>query len=154
MAALRYEDVRWFDVPVNDALRVGGVQRIRNFDAALQEKFQFHWSPCNLMLQGLAIEEFHHDVGLTVFLADFVNRTDVRMIQRRGGTGFASQTFECLRVFGQFLRKKLQCDMSAQIRILGFVNDTHPTPTEFREDAVVRDGLANHGKKAALGGTC
>ena len=106
------------------------------------------------MLQGLAVQEFHHNVGLAVFLADFVNRTNVWVIQGRGGTGFASKTLKCLGVLGQFLRKKLQGDMSAQIRILGFVNDTHPTPTEFREDAVMRDGLANHGKKAALGGTC
>jgi hypothetical protein len=39
--------------------------------------------------------------------------------------------------------------MSAKIRILGFVNHTHSTPAEFPDDAVMRDGLANHGRKLA-----
>jgi hypothetical protein len=52
-------------------------------------------------------------------------------------------------VLGQFLRKKLQCNMSAKIRILGLVNHTHPSAAEFFEDAVVRDGLANHRQKLA-----
>src|SRR5580704_9989992 len=39
--------------------------------------------------------------------------------------------------------------MSAKIGILGFVNHTHPTPAQFPEDAVMRDGLANHGEGTA-----
>ena len=42
--------------------------------------------------------------------------------------------------------------MSAQIGILGFVNHAHSTPAELPEDAVVRDGLANHDKELLLGG--
>ena len=49
-----------------------------------------------------------------------------------------------LGVFGQFRREKLQCHVSAKIRILGFVNHTHPAATELFEDTVVGDGLANH----------
>jgi hypothetical protein len=33
--------------------------------------------------------------------------------------------------------------------VLGLVDHTHPTTTEFFEDAVVRDGLANHGQRLA-----
>ena len=42
-----------------------------------------------------------------------------------------------------------------KIGVLGFVNHTHPAPAEFLEDAVVRDGLANHGAEtgAILGRT-
>jgi integrase len=52
------------------------------------------------MLERHPIEIFHHDEGLLSVLADFVDRANVRVVQRRGGTGFATKTFERLRVLG------------------------------------------------------
>ena len=34
--------------------------------------------------------------------------------------------------------------MPAQVDVLGFVHNAHPSPAQLREDTVVRDGLTDH----------
>jgi hypothetical protein len=66
------------------------------------------------------------------------------MVQRRSGTGFPAEALQGLRVLGNVVRKEFQSDKALKIGVLGFVNYTHPTTAEPFDDAVVRDGLANH----------
>jgi hypothetical protein len=102
----------------------------------------------------LAIEKFHCDELLTILLADIVNRADIRMAERRSRLRLPPESFERLRVVRQIFGKELQGDGAIEPRIFGLVNDTHPTATEFFKNAIVRDGLANHGWKDALEGAC
>jgi hypothetical protein len=37
LATLGHENVRWFDVAMNDALRMGGVKRVGNLDGKVEE---------------------------------------------------------------------------------------------------------------------
>jgi len=37
-----------------------------------------------------------------------------------------------------------QCCLAAQAEVFGLINDTHPAAAEFFQNAIVRDGLANH----------
>jgi hypothetical protein len=46
---------------------------------------------------------------------------------------------------GSSARKPSTGDKTTKVDILGLVDDTHPAITEFFGDAVVRDGLADHG---------
>jgi hypothetical protein len=73
-----------------------------------------------------------------------MNRADVGMIQSRSSLSFTAESFECLRVAGQVFWKELQRDEAVESRVLGFIDHAHPAATEFFQDAVVRDGLANH----------
>ncbi len=41
-----------------------------------------------------------------------------------------------------------------ELGVLGLVHHAHATATELLDDAVVRDGLANHCCDAALGDAC
>src|SRR5215510_504725 len=66
------------------------------------------------------------------------------MIERRGGASFTAKAFRCLLVLCKFFGKKLHSYEASQFGILGFVNDTHTTASELFDDAVVRDGLADH----------
>ena len=43
------------------------------------------------------------------------------------------------------LGQKLQCDKAAKLSVLRLIDDTHAATTEFLDDAVVRDGLSDHG---------
>ena len=45
--------------------------------------------------------------------ADFVNGTDVRVVQGGSSTRLASESFEGLWIAGQFVRKELQGDEAA-----------------------------------------
>ena len=73
------------------------------------------------------------------------NRADVGVVQCRCGLGFALKTGECLRVSGNFLRQELEGDETMQPRVFSFVDDAHPAAAQLLDDAVVRDGLADHG---------
>ena len=95
------------------------------------------------MLQGRAIEELHRDVGAPSCFADFVNRADVGMVQSGGGTGFTPKAFQSLRVFGHIIGQELECDEAAQVSVFSLVNNAHPTPAEFLDNVVVRDGSAD-----------
>ena len=45
--------------------------------------------------------------------------------------------------------KKFQRDEALKLEVLRFVNDSHAASTELIGDAVVRNGLANHGNWGA-----
>jgi hypothetical protein len=95
------------------------------------------------MLQSHPIETFHGEVGLSVRFADVVNRPDVRMIQRRSGSRLAPESFEGRRVIGQFMRKKFQRNIAAEVGVLSFVHHAHVTAAKLFSDAIVGDGLTN-----------
>ena len=79
-----------------------------------------------------------------VLIVNFVDRADVRMVQGGGSLGFALEAAESLRVLGDFIGQELQGDKAAELHVLGFVDHTHPAATQLLDDAVVRDGLADH----------
>jgi hypothetical protein len=47
--------------------------------------------------------------------------------------------------------QKLQGDEAVQFYVLGFIYHTHTAATELLDDAVVRDGAANHGWRRTQG---
>ena len=52
-----------------------------------------------------AVRALHRDKGLSVLVVNFVDRTDVGMIQRGGGLSFTLEAAKGLRVFGDLVRK-------------------------------------------------
>ena len=45
---------------------------------------------------------------------------------------------------GDFIGKKFEGNEPTKLGVFGFVDDTHPAPAEFLDDAVMRDGLPDH----------
>jgi len=70
--------------------------------------------------------------------------TDVGMIQGRCGTSFPAEALERLRAPSNLFRQELQGDEATKLGVLGLVHHAHPTAAELFDDAVVRDGLADH----------
>ncbi len=153
-----HEYIGGFDVPVDDAPFVCGIERIGHLNSQLQHSLERKRISFDEMFESLAIEEFHHNEVLPLMLADLVNRADIGMVQRGCGAGFPSEPFHRVRVFGEFFRQELQGHGTAQVHVLGLVHYAHTSSTEFLKDAVMRDRLANHGGEnhlflAILGGT-
>jgi hypothetical protein len=48
------------------------------------------------------------------------------------------------RVFGYVVGQELESHKATELDILSFVNHTHPAAAQLLDDAVVRDGLADH----------
>ena len=72
------------------------------------------------------------------------------MVQRGSGLGFAPETLQCLGVLGDIVGQKLQSHKAAKSSVLSLVDDTHPAAAELLDDAVVRDGLADHAQGNAM----
>jgi len=58
--------------------------------------------------------------------------------------GFALEAGECLQITGNFLRQELEGNEAMQPRVFGFIDHAHAPAAEFLDDAVVRDGFADH----------
>src|SRR5215831_9171136 len=95
------------------------------------------------MPECLSLQQFHGNEGSPICLVNFIDRADVRVVQRGGGLGFSLKTRQCLRVFGYIVREELEGDKSTELHVLRLINHTHPTTTQLLDDAVVRDGLAD-----------
>src|SRR6266849_1139520 len=141
---LGHENVCGLDVPMNDTLRVSRVQSVGDLDPERQHYLHVQGPTGDAVLQGHSVEKLHRDECFAVLVVNFVNRADVGMVQGRGGLGFALKAAECLRVFGYVVGQELECDKPAELHILSLVHHTHPSTTELLNDAVVRDGLADH----------
>src|SRR5208283_4501529 len=144
VAALGEEDVRGFDVAMDDASSVSGVQCVRNLDGERQNQLGFHRTPRDAVLQCQPVQKLHGNERMTIVLADFVDRADVGVVQGGSCACFPAEAFERLRVLSYVLGQKLQRDKAAKFRVLGLINNTHASAAELLDDAVVRDDLADH----------
>src|SRR5713101_744216 len=81
-------------------------------------------------------------------LRNLINRTDIGMVQGRCCAGLPAEAFQNLRVLGNVVRQKFQGDETTEHRILGLVDDTHAPAVQLLDDAVVRDGLADHWRES------
>ena len=99
------------------------------------------------MLQRLSFQQFHGDEMLAVRFVDLVNRADVRMIERGGGKGFALESFAGCGIILHFRGQEFQRDVAPQLEVFGFVDHTHPAAAELRENPVMRNGFADHGRR-------
>src|SRR6266849_8419529 len=100
MTSLSDEDVGGLNIPVHDALRMSGIERIRNLNREGQHALDFQRSACNAVLQGHPVQKLHGDEVLTASLVNLEDHANVGMIERGGGLHFPLETGEGLGVFG------------------------------------------------------
>jgi hypothetical protein len=144
VAALGDKDIRGLDVAMDDAVGMGGVERVGDFDTDAEEHFEIERTAGDVMLQRFAVEKFHDDVGVGVFFAEIVDGADVWMIESGGGLGFALEALERLMIVGQGFGEEFQGHEAMELGVFCFVNDAHAAATEFFGDAIVGDGAADH----------
>src|SRR5579863_10758802 len=101
---------------MDNALRVRGIQRVSHLNANIQQPLQLERAALYHVLQGLSAEALHHEKEMPLVLANFVDGTNIRMIQRRRRPRLAAKTLERLRIFRGFVRQKLQRDETAEHR--------------------------------------
>ena len=72
---------------------------------------------------------------------DFIDRTDVWVIQSGGGLGFALKAGESLRIASDFGREEFESHEAVQLGVFGFVDHSHAAAAQFFEDVIVRNVL-------------
>src|ERR1035438_6695641 len=150
MAAARDKEVGGFYVPVNNTFTMGGVQRIGDFDGQGQEGNRIDGHPGNAMRERDPFKKLHGDEGLAASLpnsalADFINGADIGMVERGGGACSPAEALERLGLRSDVFGKEFEGDEPSQVDVFGLVHDTHAATAQLLDDAVVRDGLADHG---------
>ena len=113
--------------------------------------FDLQRTALDLVLESRAVQQFHGDEGLALLLADVVDGADIGMVQSGGRPGLALEAVQGLRVLGNIFRQELQSDKAVQPGVFGLVNHAHAAATELLDDAVMRDGLADHWRTMLLG---
>jgi hypothetical protein len=105
-----------------------------------------HWQRFahDALAERLAFQQLHRDERLPMLVVNFVDRADVGVIEGRGSFGFALEAAKSLEVLRDIIGQEFQRDETVQLDVLGLIDDTHAAPAQLLQDAVVRDGFANH----------
>src|SRR5258708_901420 len=98
-----------------------------------------------------AMQKLDHDERLPILLVDFMNCANVGMVQSRSGLGFTAKTAQDLSTFGHFVGQKLQRNKAIEFGVLGFEYYAHPAGAQLLDNAIVQDGLADHGRTLVAG---
>ena len=102
------------------------------------------------MLQRLPFQKFHDDEGLAFVFADVVDRADVGVVEGRSGARLALEPLQGLMILCQFLGQELERHEAAELGVLGLVDHAHAPATQLLQNAIVRNGLANHARNQPL----
>ena len=144
MAAVGDEDVGRLDVAVDDPLGVGGFERVGEFRAEFKNSIGREWPPAIKLMKRRALQPFHRHKMAAGVLSDIVNRADVRMIEGRGGAGLALEPFDSCGFLDSSSERNFNATVTPQPRVFGQVDNAHATLAQLIQDAIVRDGLADH----------
>src|SRR5271169_2170577 len=77
MSTLRYKDVGWFDVTMNDAFCMCGVQCLGNLNSPLQNLLDRQRLPGNTVFESLPLQQLHRDERSSVGLVDFIDGANI-----------------------------------------------------------------------------
>jgi hypothetical protein len=147
VSAFGDEDIARLDVAVDDALRVGCIQRVGNLDRQTKQDFDLDRSSGDAMFQGHAIEKFHGDERIAGLFTDVMDGADIGMVERAGGLSLALEAVQGLGIASDLIGKKLQSDEPVQACVFRFVDDAHPPAAEPFDNAVTRNGSPDHREK-------
>src|ERR1700730_15018190 len=106
VTTFRDENVRRFDISMNDPRRMRRIESVSDLDRKRQQQFSFQGASGNAVLQHDAIQKLHGDERLPVLFANVIDRADVRVVQSGCGLSFAAKTGKRLRVAGNLLGQK------------------------------------------------
>src|SRR5882762_4463399 len=146
--ALGDENVCGFDVTMDDPFAVGRVQSIGNFNRQTEQNVGLEGLSGDPMLERQPVQKLHHDEWLTILLPDFIDGADIRMVEGRGRLRLPLKASQCLGILDDIIGEKFQGDKSAQSYILGPIDDTHSPSAKLLNDAVMRNGLADHWRES------
>jgi len=126
-----------FDVPVHDALFVGGAQSIASLSDQLGGlSFGVRTLLRHILFQRWAVHELHHQIGAAVLVTEFVDLHDVRMIQTRGGPGLVQEAPGITLIQRAVRREHLDGDVAVQDPIPRVPYPAHPAGSEQFQDLV------------------
>jgi hypothetical protein len=93
---------------VDDPLGVGGVERVSDLDRQAEQNFGLDGLAADAMLVRDAVEKFHDQEWMAVFLPDFMNGADIGMVESGSRLCLPLEARQSLSVFDNLIGQKLQ----------------------------------------------
>jgi hypothetical protein len=116
-------------IAMDDAFCMRGIERVGNLASQLKNLVELQRPGSDALAQSLTLQVLHGQEWTSIDPANVIKRADIRMIQRRGGTGLALGPLQPCVIFGIIIRQKFK--RSAESRVFGFVNYAHTADTSF-----------------------
>ena len=137
------QDVGRLDVAMDQALLVSGGQAGGDLAADAEDLLQLQRAfAVDFVLERLAVDELHHQVGRLVRVVDGVDRDDVIVMHGRGGRGLAEEALDGGRIGGQLRGHHLDGHDAAELGVEGPQHDAHAAVADDFDDLVFA-GLAD-----------
>jgi hypothetical protein len=128
---------------MDDAARVCRRQRIGDLNRQTDQSIGRERLAMDLVGERVPFEELEYQERSVICVANFVDRADVRMIQRRRGASFAKESLS-RRTVGGVALDEFEGHFPTEDEIFGEVDLTHSSRAESLEQLIVRNGLADH----------
>jgi len=97
---------------VNDPGLVRSLERVGDLERHVQDLRTWKRLAGDHVFESLSFQQLHHDEGLALELVNFVDRTNVGVIEAGGSPRFALESLQRLRIPHQFRWQEFQSDAS------------------------------------------
>ncbi len=133
------EDIGWFEVTVEDAFVVSGVDGSADGQHQFGGLSRIEWSVGHLVRECDTFDQSHAEVRQSLVLADLVDWHDVGMFESSGTFGFTVKPGE-VDLGGPIASKDhLDGHIAIEAGLVGPVDDPHPASAQFFEQLVFAD---------------
>src|SRR6202162_6087465 len=132
---------------MDDSTLVGMSQGIRKLRAVAQHRFGWETSGGDQFFERPPFDPLHYDERLPAGLTHFIDRTNVRVVQRGSGARFLEKPRS-----GRLVRQGLggehfQGDIALELLVACPINLAHASGAELFNDAEVSECCADHSQQ-------
>ena len=124
-AVVAHHYVFRLDISMQNTRAVGGGKRECGLLRHLQSFVEYDSAPVQFCAQRLTIDEFRGDEMLATLDANFVNRKNIWMIERRSCARLLLKAAQPFFVIGKLRRQSLERDLATQSHVLGEIHFAH-----------------------------
>ena len=135
-AAAGQEDVRGFQIAMNDAVPMRVGQGVGDFDGDADQLARRQRAALQTLGERLSFQVLHHQVGLRRLEPGVVQRTDVGMAERRDGARFGGKARARLFPFVAAPRDDLQGDQPIEPRIARAIHIAHAAAADLLQHEI------------------
>jgi hypothetical protein len=136
---LGQEDVRRFDVPVEDRPLMRVVHGAGDLGHQRGHGARFRLEPRDVPGEVPTLDDLHAEVGLIVGLADLVDRDDVRVVELGDRLGLVPEPAQFCRAGQRTGLDQLEGHQAIELVLAGPVDDAHAASSDLLEQLVLAE---------------
>jgi hypothetical protein len=121
---------------VDDAVTVRVIERVGHLSGNTQQLTDRQRATHQAMFQRLALDALEHEKRQPLVVAYVVQRTNMRMPQRRERPRLAIEPLSAGGALGNVRRQHFDCNGSVETQVDRSIHFSHRAPTEERDDLV------------------